>query len=123
MLFRSRVEAESCIVEVADVFARHEQARVSLLRQQLTSIQERVIKGEADKTLAEAADAALQSAIEMTAMAEKQLRHARLEAARNNFERHRKLHAAGLVPRVQLQRAESSFRKLEADGQESQPGG
>lgn len=113
----SRMEAESCVVEVADAFARHEQARVSLLRQQLADIQDRVSRGEADKTLAEAAAASLQSAMEMAALAEKQAHLSRLELARNNLDRHRKLHAAGLVSRVQLQRAESRVQKLEAAGQ------
>ncbi len=114
----SRAEAESCMVEVADANANYERARVTLMRHQLVGIQERVTNGEADKTMLEAAEAALQSSVELAAATEKQARHARLEVARNNYERHRKLHALGLVSRVQMQRAESNLRKIEADGQD-----
>ena len=115
----SRAEAESCMVEVADAQANYDRARVALMRHQLISIQQRVSKGETDKTLMEAAEAALQSSVELAAATEKQARHARLEVARNNLDRHRRLHALGLVSRVQLQRAESRFQKIEAAGQES----
>ncbi|RYD63848.1 MAG: hypothetical protein EOP84_33270 [Verrucomicrobiaceae bacterium] len=114
----SRAEAEGCVVEVADAQAKYERARVALLRHQLVSIQQRVEKGETDRTLLEAAQAALLSSEELAASSDKQARHARLEAARTNLDRHRRLHASGLVSRVQLQRAESRLRKIETDGQE-----
>jgi multidrug resistance efflux pump len=109
----SRAEAEGCMVEVADALARHERARVAVLRQQLTGIQERVGKGEADATLAEAAQVALTNATAAADEAEKQAKQTRLNSARNNLDRHRKLFAAGLVSRMQLQRAEEALRRLE----------
>lgn len=112
----SRAEAEGCVVEVAEAVANHEQARVTLLRAQLKSAQERVANGTADQSLVESAGAALQTAIELSSSAEKQRFQTRLEAARTNLDRHRKLFAAGLVSRVQLQRAEASLQKVEASG-------
>jgi multidrug resistance efflux pump len=116
----SRAEAESCLVEVADAQANHERARVANMRQEFSRIQQRVAKGEVDKTMLEAAEAALQSSVELAETTERQAHLTRLAIARNNLDRHRKLHASGLVSRVQLQRAESRVQKIEANGQDQQ---
>ena len=114
----SRAEAEQCVVEVADALARHERARVNQFQAQLTALQQRQAKGEAGAELVASAQGDLQSAEELCATAEAQARQTRLAHARTTLDRHKKLFAAGLVSRMQLQRAESNVRKLEAEGQE-----
>lgn len=111
----SRAEAEACVVEVADALARHERARVTQLRADLAALQQRQSRGEASPDLVTSAETALATAAQFSATADQQARTARLENARMNVERHRKLFSGGLVSRVQMQRAEANLRKLESD--------
>jgi multidrug resistance efflux pump len=114
----SRAEAESCAVEVADALARHERARVAQLTADLTALQERQAKGQASAELVESAKRSLQTAAELSASADQQARQTRITYARTNVERHRKLYSAGLISRIQMQKAEAALRKVEADGRE-----
>lgn len=112
----SRAEAESCAVEVADALARHERARVTRLKADLAALEERQTRGEASPDLVESARKSLQTAVELSASADQQARQTRIANARTNVERHRKLFAAGLISRIQMQKAEAALQKVEADG-------
>lgn len=109
----SRAEAESCAVEVASALVRHEQARAEHLRLQLEAIRQRIAGGSADASLAEAAEAAWKNAVELAEEAAHKLQETRRESAEVNLERHRRLHSAGLVSKVQLQRAEAALQEFQ----------
>jgi multidrug resistance efflux pump len=111
----SRAEAESCVVEVAAAQAKHEAARLAQLQQQHTELEERLKKGEVDQTMVEASNAAIQSATQAAAETKEQARVTKLNAARTNVDRFKKLYAARLISKNQLQRAVSALERLEAE--------
>jgi multidrug resistance efflux pump len=111
----SRSEAERCAVEVADAQARYEAARASHARVDCDELRKRVAAGTADKSLLEAAEAALKSATDLAVETAAQSRQRRIEYARVTLDRQRRLLAVGAASKVQVQQAEATLRKLEAE--------
>jgi multidrug resistance efflux pump len=114
----SRSEAERCSVDVADAQARYEAARAAHARLERDQLEKRVAAGGADRSLLEAAEAALKSATDLAGETAAQSRQRRIEYARITLDRQRRLLALGAASKVQVQQAEAALRKLEAESAE-----
>lgn len=108
----AKVEAERAILQTARCRARMEKTRVAAQAAALEDLRTRATAGTASADSVSAAESALQSAQSMSAEADAALRRTELLLAEANVDRQRRLIAAGIGSKTQLQRAESSVAEL-----------
>jgi multidrug resistance efflux pump len=112
----SKVEAERATLQANRAVYRFQQARAGETRKQVESIRARVAKGEASDDMLISAEVALKNSEALAAEAEALLRRVDLEFAQNQLDRQRRLAAAGLSPKSQVQKAEATLEQIKAAG-------
>lgn len=106
----SKVEAEATALRVVQLTAEVEAANAAAARGDVEKLRK---EGAAEEVLAKA-EAAAREAEGIAITAAEELTRAKTAAAILNLERQRKLRAAGLVSKAQLQRAEAAQRAMPA---------
>jgi multidrug resistance efflux pump len=109
----SKVEAERAALQANRAVYRFQQARVNDARKQVESIRERVAKGGSGADLLVSAEAGLKNSEALAAEAEALLRRTDLQFAQNQLDRQRRLAAAGLTPKSQVQKAQTTLERLQ----------
>jgi len=117
----SKVEAERAALQANRAVYRFQQARANETRKQVESIRARVAKGEASNDMLISAEVALKNTEALAAEAEMLLRRTDLEFAQNQLERQRRLTAAGLGSKSQLQKAQDTLEQIKAAGPNPTP--
>jgi multidrug resistance efflux pump len=108
----SKVEAEQAIGAANRASVRYQQARIAQLAADLEALRQRATRGEASADLVQSAESALQTAKQLTEDAEATARKTELEFAQNNLERQRKLAAAGLGTKRQVEQAATKLEQM-----------
>jgi len=108
----SKVEMEKAIGAANRATVRYQQARIAQLSANLEALKARVSRGEASADLLQSAESALQTAKQLADEAEATARKTELEFAQNNLERQRKLAAAGLGSKRQVENAAAKLDQL-----------
>jgi len=108
----SKVEVEQAIGAANRASVRYQQARIAQLTADLEALRERATRGEASADLVQSAESALQTAKQLAEDAEATARRTELEFAQNNLERQRKLAAAGLGTKRQVEQAASKLEQI-----------
>ena len=109
----SKVEAERAALQANRAVYRFQQARVNEARKQVQSIRDRVAKGGSGADLLVSAEAGLKNSEALAAEAEALLRRTDLQFAQNQLDRQRRLAAAGLTPKSQVQKAQTTLERLQ----------
>jgi multidrug resistance efflux pump len=117
----SKVEAEHAALQANRAVYRFQQARANETRKQVESIRARVTKGEASNDMLISAEVALKNTEALAAEAEMLLRRIDLEFAQNQLERQRRLTAAGIGSKSQLQKAQATLEQIKATGPSPTP--
>jgi multidrug resistance efflux pump len=110
----SKVEAERAVSQANRAVLRYQQARAATQRAQLEKLRTRAARGEASADLVAAAEAALRSTEALVRDAEALAQRTDLEFARNQLERQRRLQAAGLGSKSQVEKARAHLDQVEA---------
>jgi multidrug resistance efflux pump len=110
----SKVEAERASLQASRAVYRFQQARVNEARKQVESLRDRVAKGGSGADLLVSAEAGLKNSEALAAEAEALLRRTDLQFAQNQLDRQRRLAAAGLAPKSQVQKAQTILEQLQS---------
>jgi multidrug resistance efflux pump len=110
----SKVEMEQAIGAANRATVRYQQARVAQLAADVERLKERAKKGEASSDLVQSAESALQTAKQLAEESESLAKRTELEFAQNNLERQRKLAAAGLGSRRDVEKAAAKVETVKA---------
>jgi multidrug resistance efflux pump len=108
----SKVEMEQAIGAANRASVRYQQAHLAKLTTELEALRQRASRGEASADLVQSAEAAFQTAKQLADEAEGLARRTELEFAQNNLERQRKLAAAGLGSKRQVERAAAKLEQM-----------
>lgn len=110
----SKAEAEQAAVQASRALLRAQQAQVAALRTRLTAMTERAARGEASPDLLATAQTDLATAIQRLAESENLARRNDLEFAEHQFDRQRKLNAAGIGSKSLLRKAQTELDRAKA---------
>lgn len=110
----SKAEAEHAGVIATRATLRYQQANVAAQRTRMTSLQERVARKETSPDLLATAQADLARSEQMLAESEALAKRTDLEFAQNQFERQRKLVAAGIGSKNLLQKAKADLERAQS---------
>jgi multidrug resistance efflux pump len=110
----SKVEAERAVVQANRAVHNFQQARVNELRKQVETLRARVSQGGGGADLLVTAEATLKTSEALAAEAEASSRRIDLQFAQNQLERQRRLAAAGLAPKSEVQKAEAALEQVKS---------
>jgi multidrug resistance efflux pump len=110
----SKVEAERAVVQANRAVHNFQQARVNELRKQVETLRARVVQGGGGADLLVTAEATLKTSEALAAEAEASSRRIDLQFAQNQLERQRRLAAAGLAPKSEVQKAEAALEQIKS---------
>ncbi len=111
----AQVEAEAASLQAAQALAKYGRARVLNQKQAIEALRPRVASGQLTPDALAAAESALRTAQEMAAESEAALKRTQLLQAEANVERQRRLAAAGIGSKRQLQRAQTTLQQLQGE--------
>jgi multidrug resistance efflux pump len=110
----SKVEAERAMLQANRAVHQFQQARVAELRKQVESLRARVARDGTGTDLLETAEATLKNSESLAAESEAAFRRTDLQFAENQLERQRRLAAAGLTSKSQVQKAQTTLEQIKA---------
>lgn len=113
----AQVEVERAVLQTARLRVRMEKARVAAQQRALESLRERVKAGQSSPDSVAAAESALTTAQAISAEADSALQRTVLLQAEVNLERQRKLRAAGVGSKRQLERAQAELLRIKQAAQ------
>ncbi len=109
----SRVEAELASLQATRASLRYQQAHVVALKTRLASLQERVAKKEASPDLLATAQADVLASERLLAEAQALAARTDLQFAQDQVERQKKLVAAGIGSKTQLEKAKANLARAQ----------
>lgn len=110
----SKVEAERAVLQANRAVHKFQQARVNELRKQVEALRARVAQGGGGEELLVTAEATLKNSESLASEAEASFRRIDLQFAENQVDRQRRLAAAGLTPKSQVQKAQANLEQVKA---------
>lgn len=110
----SKVEAERALLQANRAAHKFQQARVNELRKQVEALRVRIAQGGGGEDLLVTAEDTLKNSETLASEAEASFRRTDLEFAQNQLERQRRLAAAGLTPKSQVQKAQATLEQVKA---------
>jgi multidrug resistance efflux pump len=110
----SKVEAERAVLQASRAVYLFQQARVIDLRKQIEALRARVAGGGGGADLLATAEATLRTSEALAVDAEESLHRTDLQFAQNQVDRQRRLAAAGLTSKAQVQKAEATLEEAKA---------
>jgi multidrug resistance efflux pump len=108
----SQVEAESTALEVARALVKYQGALAAVAAAQVAQLRVKRERGGVPAEELAAAEAMQRSSAALAADAAAQFKRQQIQQAEAHLDRQRRLHAVGVVPRSQVQRAQSAVEKL-----------
>ncbi len=110
----SKVEAEQASLQATRATLRYQLSHVAALKERLASLNERVAKHEASADLLATAQADVVASERLLADAQAVAQRSDLQFAQDQVERQRKLIAAGIGSKSQLEKARNDLARLQA---------